>query len=275
MIVLLRGTRGLVKREFTETAPTAVGDRSEFRSDLGGRRVRLLHHRRVQPDNRGVAVRVAHAHRDRPRRDRHGVVCARHPPRRSAVLRRPGSQFTSIRYGERWAEIGAAPSIGTVGGGYYNALAETVDGYYKTELVRGPARSGLWKTVEDLELATPDGCTGTTLGASTDTSATCRQRSSSRPSMLSRPQASTSGTQTAPDSTGPRALQRGPWRTAEQVELATLERVVVEQPTAPRRARNASERRIALTLNHPEHLRAHGPVELTHVRKEHSGKRYR
>lgn len=67
-----------------------------------------------------------------------------------------GSQFTSIRYGERLAEIGATPSIGTVGDSYDNALAETVNGYYKTELVRGPARSGPWKTVEDLELATLD-----------------------------------------------------------------------------------------------------------------------
>uniref|UniRef100_UPI00311F1C3A IS3 family transposase n=1 Tax=Microbacterium schleiferi TaxID=69362 RepID=UPI00311F1C3A len=65
-----------------------------------------------------------------------------------------GSQFTSIRYGERLAEIGVTPSIGTVGDSYDNALAETVNGYYKTELVRGPARSGPWKTVEDLELAT-------------------------------------------------------------------------------------------------------------------------
>ena len=54
-----------------------------------------------------------------------------------------GSQFTSIRYGERLAEIGAVPSIGSVG-----------DGYYKTELIYGPARSGPWKTVEDVELAT-------------------------------------------------------------------------------------------------------------------------
>ncbi len=65
-----------------------------------------------------------------------------------------GSQFTSIRYGERLAEIGATPSIGTVGDSFDNALAETVNGYYKTELVRGPARSGPWKSVEDLELAT-------------------------------------------------------------------------------------------------------------------------
>jgi transposase InsO family protein len=65
-----------------------------------------------------------------------------------------GSQFTSIRYGERLAEIGAVPSIGTVGDSFDNALAETVNGYYKTELIRGPARTGPWKTIEDVELAT-------------------------------------------------------------------------------------------------------------------------
>ena len=65
-----------------------------------------------------------------------------------------GSQFTSIRYGERLAEIGAVPSIGTVGDSFDNALAETVNGYYKAELIRGPARTGPWKTVEEVELAT-------------------------------------------------------------------------------------------------------------------------
>jgi putative transposase len=65
-----------------------------------------------------------------------------------------GSQFTSIRYGERLAEIGAVPSIGTVGDSFDNALAETVNGYYKSELIYGPARTGPWKTVEDVELGT-------------------------------------------------------------------------------------------------------------------------
>ena len=65
-----------------------------------------------------------------------------------------GSQFTSLRYGERLAEIGAVPSIGTVGDSYDNALAETVNGYYKAELIRDPARPGPWRTVEDVELAT-------------------------------------------------------------------------------------------------------------------------
>lgn len=65
-----------------------------------------------------------------------------------------GSQFTSIRYGERLAEIGAVPSIGTVGDSFDNALAETVNGYYKSELIYGPARTRPWKTIEDVELAT-------------------------------------------------------------------------------------------------------------------------
>lgn len=57
-----------------------------------------------------------------------------------------------MRYSERLAEIGAVPSTGTVANSY--ALAETVNGYDKAELVRGPTRSGPWKSVEDLELAT-------------------------------------------------------------------------------------------------------------------------
>lgn len=62
-----------------------------------------------------------------------------------------GSQFTSIRYGERLAEIGAVPSIGSIGDSYDNALAETVNGLYKTELIR---RRGPWHNVDDVELAT-------------------------------------------------------------------------------------------------------------------------
>ena len=64
-----------------------------------------------------------------------------------------GSQFTSIRYGERLDEIGAVPSIGSVGDSYDNALAEAVNALYKTELIRGPGQ-GPWRTVDDVELAT-------------------------------------------------------------------------------------------------------------------------
>jgi putative transposase len=64
-----------------------------------------------------------------------------------------GSQFTSVRYGERLADLGAVPSIGTVGDSFDNALAESVNALYKTELIYGPDQ-GPWRTVEDVELAT-------------------------------------------------------------------------------------------------------------------------
>jgi putative transposase len=69
-----------------------------------------------------------------------------------------GSQYTSITYTERLAEIGAAPSIGTIGDSYDNALAESVNALYKTELHRNPAaiaeNGGPWRGLDDLEIAT-------------------------------------------------------------------------------------------------------------------------
>jgi putative transposase len=62
-----------------------------------------------------------------------------------------GSQFTSVRFGEHLAELGALPSIGSIGDSYDNALAETVNGLYKTELIR---RRGPWRNVDAVELAT-------------------------------------------------------------------------------------------------------------------------
>jgi len=64
-----------------------------------------------------------------------------------------GSQYTSIRYGERLAELGAVPSIGSVGDAFDNAMAESVNSSYKEELIRGPGQ-GPWKNVDDVELAT-------------------------------------------------------------------------------------------------------------------------
>ena len=64
-----------------------------------------------------------------------------------------GSQFTSVRFTERLAEIGARPSIGTVADSFDNALAETTNGLYKTECVYGPDSSG-WNDVDELELQT-------------------------------------------------------------------------------------------------------------------------
>ena len=64
-----------------------------------------------------------------------------------------GSQFTSVRFTERLDELGARPSIGTIADSYDNALAETTNGLYKTELVYGPDADG-WDDIDHLELAT-------------------------------------------------------------------------------------------------------------------------
>jgi putative transposase len=62
-----------------------------------------------------------------------------------------GSQYTSIRYTERLIEAGAQPSIGSVGDSYDNALAESIIGLFKTELIR---RKGPWRNLDAVELAT-------------------------------------------------------------------------------------------------------------------------
>ena len=81
--------------------------------------------------------------------------------RRSTVLQRVddglvhhsdrGSQYLSIRYSERLAEAGAVASVGSRGDSYDNALAETINGLYKTEVIR---RRGPWKNIDDVEFAT-------------------------------------------------------------------------------------------------------------------------
>ena len=62
-----------------------------------------------------------------------------------------GSQYVSIRYTERLLEAGIEPSVGSVGDSYDNALAETVIGLFKTEVIR---RRGPWRSMEAVEFAT-------------------------------------------------------------------------------------------------------------------------
>ena len=61
------------------------------------------------------------------------------------------AQYLSIRYSERLAEVGAEPSVGSVGDSYDNALAETIIGLYKTEVIH---RRGPWRHLEAVEYAT-------------------------------------------------------------------------------------------------------------------------
>jgi putative transposase len=62
-----------------------------------------------------------------------------------------GVQYVSIKYTERLAEAGIEPSVGSVGDSYDNALAETINGLYKTEVIH---RCGPWRGFEAVEFAT-------------------------------------------------------------------------------------------------------------------------
>ncbi len=74
-------------------------------------------------------------------------------PERDALVHHidRGSQYVSIRYSERLAEAGIEPSVGSTGDSYDNALAETINGLFKAEVIH---RRGPWKTRESVELAT-------------------------------------------------------------------------------------------------------------------------
>lgn len=81
------------------------------------------------------------------------ALYARQPERDATLIHHSdrGSQYVSIRYTERLAEAGIEPSVDSKGDSYDNALAETINGLYKAELIH---RRAPWKTVESLELAT-------------------------------------------------------------------------------------------------------------------------
>jgi len=62
-----------------------------------------------------------------------------------------GVQYLSIRYTERLAEVGIEPSVGSIGDSYDNALAETINGLFKTEIIYP---NGPWRNLEEVEFAT-------------------------------------------------------------------------------------------------------------------------
>ena len=80
------------------------------------------------------------------------ALYARQPERDGALIHHSdrGSQYVSIRYSERLSEAGIEPSVGSKGDSYDNALAETINGLYKAEVIH--RRS--WPTRESVELAT-------------------------------------------------------------------------------------------------------------------------
>jgi transposase InsO family protein len=81
------------------------------------------------------------------------AIHARRPAKGAGLIHHGdrGSQYLSIRYTERLGEAGIAPSVGSVGDSYDNALAETVIGLFKTEVIH---RLGPWRSLEAVEIAT-------------------------------------------------------------------------------------------------------------------------
>jgi putative transposase len=77
----------------------------------------------------------------------------RRPVHRSGLIHHSdrGVQYVSIKYSERLAEAGIEPSVGSVGDSYDNALAETINGLYKAEVIH---RRGPWRNFEAVEFAT-------------------------------------------------------------------------------------------------------------------------
>lgn len=81
------------------------------------------------------------------------AICERQDAAADALIHHSdrGVQYLSIRYTERLAKAGIEPSVGSRGDSYDNALAESIIGLFKTEVIR---RQGPWRSVEDVEFAT-------------------------------------------------------------------------------------------------------------------------
>lgn len=103
-------------------AEPAMGVGLHLRHDLGRVRLRRIRHRRVRPVYRRLARQT----------DR-------------------GSQYVAIRFTERLAEAGIEPSVGSVGDSYDNALAGTINGLFKAEVIH---RREPWRSFDAVEYAT-------------------------------------------------------------------------------------------------------------------------
>ena len=130
------------------SGPT-VGQRLHLCFDLAGICLRRLHHRRLRTANRRLEAVVEPTDPIRARCARTGASRAA-SGRRAGASQRPRIAICVDSLHRRLAEAGIEPSVGSVGDSYDNALAETIDGLYKAEVVH--RRS--WRSREELELAT-------------------------------------------------------------------------------------------------------------------------
>ena len=98
----------------------------------------------------------------------------RRPVHRSGLVHHSdrGSQYVSIKYTERLAEAGVEPSVSSVGDSYDNALAETINGLYKAEVIH---RRGPWRNFEAVSSLSSNGSIGSTTEGSWSPSATYRR----------------------------------------------------------------------------------------------------
>jgi len=141
----------LVHREFTATRPNQlwVADITYVATWAGFAYVAFVvdvFSRRI------VGWRVSSSLRSDPALDALEQALHARPDAAGAVVHSDrGTQYTSIRYTERLAAAGLERSVGSVGDSYDNALAETINGLYKTEVIR---RRGPWRNVDDVEYAT-------------------------------------------------------------------------------------------------------------------------
>jgi putative transposase len=135
-----------------DTAESALGRGLHVRGDVAWLRVCGLRHRRLRPSDRRLAGVAVAAHRLRPRRARASDLrSARRRRDRPGAPQRRGTQYLSMRYTERLADAGIAPSVGSRGDSYDNALAESIIGLFKTEVIQ---LKGPWRHLEAVEFAT-------------------------------------------------------------------------------------------------------------------------
>lgn len=130
----------------------AVGQRLHICLNMAGLRLRRLRDRHLR--NRIVGWKASQsAKTDFVLDALEQALYARRPAHQGGLIHHSdrGSQYVSIRYTERLGKAGIEPSVGSVGDAYDNALAETINGLYKTEVIR---RRRSWKTMEQVELET-------------------------------------------------------------------------------------------------------------------------
>ena len=140
------------ERDLCAKAECALGLGLHLRVNLDRLRLRRLRDRCLCPSHRGLAGHHG-AHTRASCSMRCSRPCTIGGPSIAAgsCITATGQPIVSIKYTERLAEAGVEPSVGSVGDSYDNALAETINGLYKAEIIH---RRGPWRSFEAVEFAT-------------------------------------------------------------------------------------------------------------------------